>query len=100
MGIGDCASPAWAASAPPNPSLPRRSGLSTPTGRRQFKAGWLFLDRTKTSQLSYVPAYKLIQRLAKRAGQGDGCAGPVGSASRTCIGGSPGGYPAGRYPDL
>jgi len=32
------------------------------------KAGWLFLDRTKTSQLSYATAYKLIQRLAKRAG--------------------------------
>ena len=31
-------------------------------------AGWLFLDRTKTSQLSYATAYKLIQRLAKRAG--------------------------------
>ncbi len=32
------------------------------------KAGSLFLDRTNTSQLSYPTAYKLIQRLAKRAG--------------------------------
>ncbi len=82
------------------PLLPDGPGARRLPGRRPPKAGWLSLDRTKTRQLSYVVAYKLIQRLAKRAGQGDGCVGPVGSASRTCIGGSPGGYPAGRYPDL
>jgi integrase/recombinase XerD len=31
-------------------------------------SGPVFLDRTGTSRLAYITAYKLIQRLAKRAG--------------------------------
>ena len=31
-------------------------------------AGPIFLDRTGTNRLAYITAYKLIQRLAKRAG--------------------------------
>jgi len=98
--IGDCASPARASSAPPNPSSPTVRALDAYLADDHPRPAGCSFDRTKASQLSYVVAYKLIPRLAKRAGQGDGCVGPVGSASRTCIGGSPGGYPRGRYPDL